>query len=961
LNQTRLPAILRALYTGRKSGILHFSGGDDPRRIFFERGRIVRVESDAESDRFGEDLVQSGRVQRAELDLAIELASCEGTSVGGALVKMECLTAEELKEREIRRMSGIVHSLLALAEGEFRFEDAENPTGKEDAFEIPAEQVILDGVRNIADPALLRTLVGDLRAPLRTTPSSPLPLFHVKMTPGERGLLEATRLRPTFSTEQLLHGSRLSEVETLRALYALLSIGLLEVAGPPPEPPLDQTTKAQAASEPAPKPEARVRTSPRTESVPQRLGRFELQRLLVRNSMGEVFRGRDPEIDRIVAIKVLDSTAALAPTARERYLESFRQQIERARQLYHPGIVATLETGMTEDGRPFLVTEYVQGTTLRDLLPSGPLAMKHAIELATQIVDALAYAHSRGFVHRRVRPSNVLVTAYGHVKMKDFGLPRLANTDSSASLPYLSPEQVATGKSDARSDVFSFGVVCYRMLTGALPFPEGSFTTPRPLDPPAPLEKYGSGFPPRLGKIVLRCLLTERLERFADAGELKRALSVLEEPTSAAEERLVPEPAPRPSAPTIAPSPPPARATTPPGVSPAPAEPRSPVRPPMPPAPSPSEKRITTPVVEAPPEVEPDGPPPLTRQAAPAAATKAPSAPEPPAAKGGQPASRSRRELPGRSPAPVAGEAQPAAPRQPARRWILAFVAAASLVAVLGVGAAWTLIAREEPPWNELPSAPAGNVSVTPVPISPPSEEVLAALLAGPSDEALFADARSALERGDLQGSRSALVALLERNPDFPGAQALLDQVEAERRKAAERRRLPAEVAPELPPVATEPSDAELFAEAENALARGDLAVSQTKLDALLKINPGYSGLAELKERLERRIWTATLPKTFVARHNHRIGSCEGVLSLTFEGMSFRSNDHEWAWAYDELISMDRPDAVNFNVVTRDRDLMGILSNKRFRFRLEEVFSDTDWRFFQMAVRDRVPTPAPRN
>jgi hypothetical protein len=216
-------------------------------------------------------------------------------------------------------------------------------------------------------------------------------------------------------------------------------------------------------------------------------------------------------------------------------------------------------------------------------------------------------------------------------------------------------------------------------------------------------------------------------------------------------------------------------------------------------------------------------------------------------------------------------------------------------------GAAWTLIAREEPPWNELPSAPAGNVSVTPVPISPPSEEVLAALLAGPSDEALFAEAKSALERGDLQGSRSALMALLERDPDFPGAQALLEQVEAERRKAAERRRRPAEVEPELRPVATEPSDAELFAEAEYALARGELAVSQTKLDALLKINPGYSGLAELKERLERRIWTTTLPKSVNARHNHRIGGCDGVLSLTFEGLSFRSNDHEWAWAYGEL------------------------------------------------------------
>jgi serine/threonine-protein kinase len=970
LNRTKLPAILRAFYAGRKSGILHFSGRESPRRIFFEQGRIVRVESDAESDRFGEELVKSGRVQRAELDLALERAIHEGGSVGGALVKMERLTAEELKEAEIRRMSEIVHSLLALTEGEFRFEDRENPVGKEDAFEIPAEQVILDGVRRIADAALLRTLVGDLRATLRTTPSSPLPLFKVKMTPGERRLLEATRLQQTFSAEKLLSGSPLGEIDTLRALYALLSIGLLEAEGPPQAPPRDSIEReepaAEVASEPAPKPEARVRAAPQAESIPQRLGRFELQRLLVRSSTGQVFRGRDPEIDRIVAIKVLDATAALTPAPLEKYLEIFHKEIERARQLYHPGIVGILETGRTEDGRPFLVTEYVQGTTLQDLLPSGPLAMKHALEFAAQIVDALAYAHSRGIVHRRVEPSNVLVTADGRVKIKDFGLPPLAGADRSASLPYLSPEETASGKIDARADVFSFGVVCYRMLTGALPFPEDSSTgvaqTPRPLDPPAPLEKYSSAFPPRLGEIVLRCLSRDPLERFADAGELKQALGFLQAPASAGE-KVVPAPGPRPSPPKIAPSPPPARAATRP-VSPPPAEPGTPAPVSPPPetrAPSPPEARIVVPVVEATPRVEPEFASTPTRPVAPAAATEAPDAPAPAAAKGAPGLRGRRRELPRRSPEPNPEKARPAAPPRRSRRRIWAFVAASSLAAVAGVAAAWTLIHREEPPWNELPAAPSGDVSVTPVPLSPPSEADLAALLAGPSDEALFADAKSALERGDLQGSRDILMELLERAPEFPGAQALLEQVEAERRKASERRRRVVEVKPEPRPVAADPSDAELFAEAENAFARGDLAVSRTKLDALLKINPGFSGAAELKERIEQRIWTTTLPRSFKARHNHRIGSCDGVLSLTFEGLSFRSNDHEWAWGYEALISMDRPDAVNFNVVTRDRDLMGILSNKRFRFRLEEVFSDVDWRFFEKAVRDQHPTPAPRN
>jgi serine/threonine-protein kinase len=928
LNRTKLPAILRAFYAERKSGTLHFSCHPSPRRILFQQGRIVGVESDVESDRFGEELVESGRVQRAELNLALQLATREGMSVGGALVKMKRLTAEELKETEIRRMNEILHSLVALTSGEFRFEEAEIPAAQEDGFEIPAEQVILEGVRRIVDATLLRTLVGDLRALLLTTAGSPLPLFGIKMTPVERGLLEATRARPPFSTEQLLSGSRLSEVDALRAVYALISIGLLEVEGAPQASPLDNVRESEsavvAASEPAPRTEARVKALRQAEVIPQRLGRFEIQRLLDRSETGEVFRGRDPDIDRIIAIKVLNWPAGLTPAALEKYEESLYQEIERARQLHHPGIAAVLEKGLSEDGRPFLVTEYVKGTTLGDLLPSGPLAMKHALDLAAQILDALAHAHSRGIVHRRVRPSNVLVTPDGRVKVKGFGLSRLPEGDSSASRPYLSPEQIATGKIDARGDVFSFGVVCYRILTGALPFGEDSVTTVvralRPLDQPAPLEKYGTGFPSRLSKIVLRCLARDPLERFADAGELKKAMGSLEGSTSADEKRGIPA------------SLPPARVTTRPSISSAPAPPGTPERA--------SHRRVESGRVSARAE-SPSAPAPATSEA--------------PLLRG-QPS-----ESPRHSPEPAAEKARTAAPRTRTRRWIWALAAAASLVAVVGAGAAWTLAAREEPPWNELPPPPTGDVLATPVPLSPPSEATLAELLAGPSDEALFADASSALKRGDLRESRSLLMALLERAPDFPGARELLEEVEAERRKAAERRRPAVEVKVEAPPVATEPTDAELYAEAERALARGELAVSKTKLDALLKINPGYSGADELRARLEHRIWTTTLPRSFAARHNHRIGSCEGVLSMTFTGLSFRSNDHEWAWAYGELISLDRPDEVNFYVVTSDRDLLGILSKKRFTFRLEEVFSDDDWRFFRKTVLERDPTPAPRN
>ncbi|HJS73303.1 MAG TPA: DUF4388 domain-containing protein, partial [Vicinamibacteria bacterium] len=305
LNRTTLPAILRAFYAERKTGTLHLSSHPAPCRLSFRNGRIVRVESSAESDRFGEELVKSGRLQRAELDAALELAAREGASVGKALVKSNRLTAEELRDAEIRRMSEIVHSLLASTSGEFRFEESEIAVSEEDAVELPVGQVILDGVRRISDTGVLRALIGDMSATLRTTTSTPLPVLTIKLTPGERGLLQATQRQPS-SVRQVLSGSELGDAETLRALYALLSIGLLEAEGPPESPPIDktdttdETEKAESVRQSSSAPGAPAQEEPPpAESIPKRFGRFEIQRLLARTSTDIVLRARDPEIDRI--------------------------------------------------------------------------------------------------------------------------------------------------------------------------------------------------------------------------------------------------------------------------------------------------------------------------------------------------------------------------------------------------------------------------------------------------------------------------------------------------------------------------------------------------------------------------------------------------------------------------------------------------------------------------------------
>jgi hypothetical protein len=286
------------------------------------------------------------------------------------------------------------------------------------------------------------------------------------------------------------------------------------------------------------------------------------------------------------------------------------------------------------------------------------------------------------------------------------------------------------------------------------------------------------------------------------------------------------------------------------------------------------------------------------------------------------------------------------------RRAIWAIAAVPLFLAAAALAAGWIVLAREEgnPPWNELPAQPEAEVLVAPAPLASPSDEVLMALLAGPSNEVLFADATSALERGWLEESRRTLLTLLKRDPDYPGAKALLERVETERRKAAERRR-PVRTEPAVVDAAAkDPTDAELFSEAEMAFARGELSVSKRKLEALLKVNPGFAGASQLMEKIEHRLWTMTLPRSFTARHNHRIGGCQGELSLTRTGLAFRSDDHDWSWQYDSLVSLDRPDAVNLNIVTSERDLMGLLSKKRYKFRLEVAFSDDDWRFFQRNV-----------
>ena len=258
--------------------------------------------------------------------------------------------------------------------------------------------------------------------------------------------------------------------------------------------------------------------------------------------MGEVYRARDTRLGRDVAIKVLP--AALANDADR--LRRFEQEARTIAALNHPNILGIHDIG-EHDGAPFLVSEFLEGQTLREAV-SGPLPVRRAIEYALGIAEGLAAAHEKGIVHRDLKPENVFVTRDGRIKVLDFGLAKLVRPDdnhesaatltSPATLPgmvmgtvgYMSPEQVRGEPIDARSDIFSFGAVMYEMLTGKRAFKrETSAETMTAIlreEPPALNDTSWQG-PPELQRILARCLEKNVAQRFQSANDLAFAIESL--------------------------------------------------------------------------------------------------------------------------------------------------------------------------------------------------------------------------------------------------------------------------------------------------------------------------------------------------------------------------------------------------------------------------------------------------
>jgi serine/threonine-protein kinase len=257
--------------------------------------------------------------------------------------------------------------------------------------------------------------------------------------------------------------------------------------------------------------------------------RYELGPVLGQGGMARVHQGLDRQLGRQVAIKVL-----APPFDRDRdFVERFRREARAAAGLSHPNVVAVFDSG-SDDGTHFIVTELVEGETLADRLRrDGPMPPADSVAVAADIARALAAAHTRGLIHRDIKPGNVMLLPDGRVKVVDFGIARAAGSDTLTntgvvlgSTAYLSPEQAGGQPVDERADLYSLGCVLYEMLTGHVPFRADTpiATMYRHVNEDVPPPSTIAPVQPELEDVVLRCLEKDPKRRFASAAELEAAL-----------------------------------------------------------------------------------------------------------------------------------------------------------------------------------------------------------------------------------------------------------------------------------------------------------------------------------------------------------------------------------------------------------------------------------------------------
>jgi len=266
-------------------------------------------------------------------------------------------------------------------------------------------------------------------------------------------------------------------------------------------------------------------------------GRYRLDESIGHGGMAVVFRAFDTVLERPVAIKYFQTHLMREPLLVER----FRREALAAAKIAHPNVVAVHDVGTGDDDRPFIVMELVSGPSLAEVLKAGPLPDRRAARIGADIARGLAAAHAIGFVHRDVKPANVILTAADVAKLTDFGLVLDAGEEAPpseltmhgamlGSAAYVAPEQARYGESSAASDLYALGCTLYEVVAGSPPF--GGVTAidqavKRLVEAPEPVAKRAPGIEPALAALIMELLVRDPQRRRDDAGEVGEELAAL--------------------------------------------------------------------------------------------------------------------------------------------------------------------------------------------------------------------------------------------------------------------------------------------------------------------------------------------------------------------------------------------------------------------------------------------------
>ena len=260
-------------------------------------------------------------------------------------------------------------------------------------------------------------------------------------------------------------------------------------------------------------------------------GRHRILKELGKGSMGVVYQAHDPQIDRLVALKVLRPDRV----ATEAFLQRFMKEAKAIGRLSHPNMVVVYDVG-EDQGTVYIAMEFLEGKPLNEIIQIDSFKPDEIIDLGVQVAEALDYAHRKGIIHRDIKPSNIIVQPDGHIKITDFGIAHIEDPEATQQTQageilgtpaYMSPEQVLSQPVDGRSDLFSLGVILYELATGKRPFRgenlAAMFRNITGEDPPEPI-KLNPALPHELSQDIMRCLAKSPEKRFATGKDLAEAL-----------------------------------------------------------------------------------------------------------------------------------------------------------------------------------------------------------------------------------------------------------------------------------------------------------------------------------------------------------------------------------------------------------------------------------------------------